>query len=210
MSRLPYAAGLGFTLALCAGAALAADAAPAKPPALVYGVKDPKLATAGTYKLDESHAAVVARVSHIGYSVSVFRFGKVAGSLRWDPAAPTNSSLVATVDTASIDTPVAGFAAELAGDKYLNSKAFPKATFTSTAVRQTDAAHGEVDGTLTLMGKTKPVTFAVELEGAGPGFGSPRLGLQARTSIMAADFGLPALFTAPIELVIDAEFVRQP
>ncbi|HEY3697551.1 YceI family protein [Phenylobacterium sp.] len=206
-----HAAVLGLALAALAGAAPAATTAPAKPPTIVFGLKDPKLAPAGTYKLDDAHAAVIARVSHIGYSVSVFRFDKVAGALKWDPAAPAASSVTATVDTASISSPVPGFAAQLAGAQYLNAKAFPQATFTSTAFRQTDATHGEVDGTLALMGKSKPVTFAVELVGAGPGFGAPRLGMEAKTSIVGADYGLPPqFFAAPIELVIDAEFVRQP
>jgi polyisoprenoid-binding protein YceI len=181
---------------------------PGMPPGVSCGEKDASLAPAGTYALDPGHASVIARVSHIGYSYSTFRFGQVSGQLTWNPQAPAESKLVAKVDTASVATPVQGFAAELAGDKYLKSKAFPQATFTSTAFRPTDATHGQVDGQMTLLGQTHPVTFEVELVGAGAGFGKPRIGVQARTTLKTAEFGLPAGLGSSIDLVIDAEFEK--
>ena len=61
------------------------------------------------------------------------------------------------------------------------------------------------------MGKTRPVSFDVELVGAGKGFsGQPRMGVHARTSIKPVDFGLTPLFGDAIEIVIDAEFQRNP
>ena len=104
-----------------------------------------------------------------------------------------------------------GFGDQLAGDEFLKSKAFPEATFVSTAFRQTSARSGKVDGQLSLMGKTRPVTFDVELVGAGKGFaGQPRIGMTARTRINPVDFGLPPLLGDAIEIVVDAEFQRNP
>jgi polyisoprenoid-binding protein YceI len=186
------------------------QAEPAPPPKIVFGAADPMLAPAGNYALDASHTAVVARISHVGYSFSVFRFGKTAGSLTWDPKAPASSKLSATVETASIETPVPGFAEELSGAKYLNSAAYPQATFSATAFHSTDATHGKVDGTFTLMGKTKPVTFDVTLVGAGSGFfNHPRIGIHAETTINPQDYGFPAMFGNAVALVIDSEFVKQ-
>ena len=191
------------------GSIAVAQAEPAPPPKIVFGAADPTLAPAGSYALDPAHTAVVARISHIGYSFSVFRFGTTAGTLTWDPKAPASSKLSAAVETASIETPVPGFATELAGSKYLNSAAFPQATFAATAFHPTDATHGKVDGTFTLMGKTKPVTFDVALVGAGPGFfNHPRMGIHAETTINPQDYGFPALFGSAIALVIDSEFVK--
>ena len=139
----------------------------------------------------------------------MFRFDKFEGTLTWDPAHPDASHLSVSVDTASIDTPVPDFAKELAGAAYLNSGAFPKATFVSTAFHQTDPSHGRVEGTFTLMGKSEPLTFDVELMGAGKGFmGHPRIGVEARGDIKAADFGLPSVLGGTIHLVIDSEFAR--
>jgi polyisoprenoid-binding protein YceI len=200
---------LGLALSV-SGAALAQAACPTGlPPGVTCGVPSTADVTSGTYAVDPGHAAVIARVSHIGYSISVFRFDKVAGSLTWDQADPAKSKLTATVETASIATNVAGFATELAGDSYLKSKAFPQATFTSTAFRPTDATHGKVDGQLSLMGKTQPVTFDVTLVGGGKGFGHPRMGVEAKTKIMPADFGMSPFFLDPIELVLDVELEKK-
>jgi polyisoprenoid-binding protein YceI len=202
------AAVLGF--ATLQGAAFAQSAPAAAPPKIVFGVADPTLAPAGNYALDPSHTSLVARVSHIGYSFSTFRFGKTAGTLSWDPKSPASSKLSATVETSSIMTPVPGFPAELSGPKFLNAGAFPQATFASTAFHQSDATHGKVDGTFTLMGKTVPVTFDVTLIGAGPGFmAHPRMGIHAETTINPQDYGLPALLGNTIALVIDSEFIKQ-
>jgi polyisoprenoid-binding protein YceI len=180
----------------------------ALPPGVACGAPDPAGAPAGTYAIDPNHAAIVARVSHIGYSYSVFRFGKVTASLIWDPASPEQSKLTAAVDTASIGTPVPGFPTELAGEKYLNSAKFPQATFVSTAFHKVDATHGKVDGQFTLLGVTKPMTFDVTLVGAGKGFGKPRIGIEAASTLDPQAFGMSPFFVAPIELVVDAEFQK--
>jgi len=207
----PFVAGAAFA-ALSIAAPLPASAeTPQKPMVIPMGQHDYKLATAGTYTLDPNHIGLIARVSHLGFSFSVFRFGKVAATLNWNPADVARSKLSATVQTNSIETNVPGFAEQLAGDEYLKSAKFPTATFASTAFRQTDPQHGKVDGKFTLMGKTVPLTFDVTLVGAGPGFaGSPAMGhvigIHAEGAINPQDFGMSPFFKTPIQLVIDTEF----
>lgn len=179
------------------------------PPGVYMGEADYKQAPAGSYTLDPDHASVIARVSHLRYSWSIFRFDRVVGTLKWDPVNTANSSISAKVETASITSNVKGFAQELSGDKFLKSTAFPEATFVSTAFRQMSTRRGKVDGQFTLMGKTKPVTFDVELVGAGRGFADrARIGVTAKGSINPVDFGLPPLFGDAIEIVIDVEFQK--
>jgi len=179
------------------------------PPGVYMGEADYKQAPAGSYAIDPDHASVIARVSHLRYSWSIFRFDKVSGTMKWDPANPANSSLTAKVETASITSNVKGFAQELSGNNYLKSTAFPEATFVSSAFRAMSTRRGKVDGQLTLMGKTRPVTFDVELIGAGKGFADrPRLGVSARGTINPVDFGLLPLFGDSIEIVIDVEFQK--
>ena len=171
------------------------------------GERDYRAAPPGEYKVDPNHTAVIAKVSHLGYGLSVFRFDSVQGGLNWNPVQPARSSMNVTVETASIATPVPGFAQELAGDGYLKSGAYPTATFVSTSFRQIDANHGQVAGQFTLMGQTRPMVFNVEMMGAGKGFGGhPRIGVEARGTINPQDYGLPPMLSAPIQLVIDAEF----
>lgn len=197
-----------LALPLCLAAAAIADPAPMTIP---HGQKTITAVGSGAYTLDKNHVAVLAHVSHLGFSVSLFRFGAAEAHLDWDAKTPAKSKLSATVDTTSIETNVPGFAEELQGEKYLNAKAFPTATFTSTAFRQKDAAHGEVDGNFTFKGVTKKVTFKVVLVGAGPGFaGGPVMGqvigIHAETSINPQDYSMGPFFTTPIVLTIDTEF----
>jgi polyisoprenoid-binding protein YceI len=201
------AAALGLTLAAVIGvtAAPAADAPPMKMP---HGEQNALLATAGDYTLDSQHVGIIASVSHVGFSRSIFRFNVAEGSLKWDPKAPSKSSLKVTVKPGSIATNVDKFAEELSGEKYLNAGAFPDATFVSTKFTRIDATHGKVAGDFTLMGKTRPVVFDVSLVGAGSFFGQTRLGVHAVTSIKGTDYGLNPMFAAPIELTIDAEFFK--
>ena len=213
MSRALSALVLSF--ALSASLVTAAQAQSAQPnglpPGVYMGEADYKQAPAGAYALDPDHASVIARVSHLRYSWSIFRFDKVSGTLKWDPVNTANSSITAKVETASITSNVKGFAQDLAGNKFLNSAAFPEATFVSTAFRQMSTRRGKVDGQFTLMGKTVPLTFDVALVGAGKGFmGKPRIGIQARATIKPQDYGLPPLMTDPIEIVVDTEFEKAP
>ncbi len=209
------ACGLLLAVALsqlpAAGASAQGTCPPGVPPGVFCGERDIAHATAGTYAIDPDHSAVLVRVSHIGYSYSVFRFDRVSGTLVWNPDAVSRSTLSALVMTESITSNVKDFASLLAGDQFLNAPRFPEVMFVSTAFRQTDASSGKVDGKLTLMGKTAPVTFDVTLVGAGKGFGGqPRLGIHATSWIKPQDFGMPAMFAEPIEIVVDTEFARNP
>lgn len=208
---------LGALFALAALPALAADQPPPTPAPFVipHGTRDYTRTVAGDYTLDKNHVGVIARVSHLGFSISIFRFGDVAAKLSWDPAAPEKSTLTATVKTASIETNVPGFAEELAGPKYLNAAQFPDATFVSTAFHKVDATHGTVTGNFTLKGVTKTVTFDVALVGAGPGFaGGPVMGhvigIHAEGAINPQDYNMGPFFKEPIQLVIDTEFDHKP
>jgi polyisoprenoid-binding protein YceI len=146
--------------------------------------------------------------------MSTFRFGKVTATLQWDPAHIERSKLSATVDPGSIATPVPGFAQQLTGADYLNTAKYPTATFVSTEFRPADNQHGQVDGKLTIMGKTVNATFDVSLIGAGPGFAASPvmghvIGIRAVTHVDPRAIGLPAVFSDPIEIAIDTEFTKK-
>jgi polyisoprenoid-binding protein YceI len=203
--------GLAIAVALIAGGRAATEPTPSQIP---RGTQDVTKAVAGEYTLDPQHVGVIARVSHLGFSMSVFRFGTVSSKLSWDPAKIASSHLTATVDTGSLETNVAGFATDLTGPKYLKSTQFPHATFVSTAFRQTDGTHGKVEGKFTLMGHTVPATLDVTLVGAGPGFaGGPTMGhvigIHGVTHIDPQAFGLSPFFVDPIEISVDTEYYHK-
>lgn len=202
-------------LALCAAPLAAQEVQPADIP---QGQRDYHAAAPGAYKLDPHHSAVIVRVPHMGFSYSVFRFDAVSGQLDWNPNDPAQSRLTAEVQAGSISTPVEGFAEALKGADYLNVAANPVARFVSETFTAESDTRGTVSGQLTLMGRTQPAVFAVDLVGAGQGYtgdenGNPvihnLIGVHAVTEIVPQAYGMNAFFTAPIPIVIDAEFARQ-
>jgi polyisoprenoid-binding protein YceI len=191
---------LGGVLALALGAVGGAQQMPTPQ-------HDYKAAPAGEYTIDPKHTGVIARVPHLGFSYSIFRFQTVGGTLAWNPANPAADKLTVTVDPKSIVTgPVEGFSDELSGEKFLNAVKFPQITFVSTAFHPTSATHGTVEGDMTLMGVTKHVIFDATLIGDGKGFRGPVIGVSAQTKLNPKDYPLPPYFNAPIELYIDSEF----
>lgn len=202
-------------LSLSAGAALAqAPARPAGPPpgpaAAPVVTKDPASAIAGTYKLDANHASVIARIGHGGgFSYSTVRFGVKEGSLEWNPANIAASKVSVVVDTTPRYDPIK-YGQDPAGPNFLNVAAFPTATFVSTSIEVTGATTGKINGNLTLLGVTKPVTIDASLVGAGKtGRGTPAIGFTGLMNIKRSDFGstfAAAAVSDAINIVLDAEF----
>lgn len=182
----------------------------AAPSAFAQTPPDANAAPAGAYTLDINHTAVVARVPHQNFSFEIFRFTPTAGTLTWNPASVSANQVNVTVSTASIQTPVEGFSQELQGSRYLNAQRYPEATFVSTAFRLVDPTHAQVDGNFTLKGVTKPITFNVELIGAGRGQGGANvIGFHATATINNADYDFPGFIRGQTQIVIDAEFQKR-
>lgn len=115
-------------------------------------------AHAATYSIDPTHTFVTWEVNHFGTSTSRGRFDKKEGSVTFDRTARTGKVDI-TIDTASISTGVAPFNAHLKSKDFLNTAAHPKARFVGERLVFNGDKVSEVVGTLTLLGKTQPVTL---------------------------------------------------
>ena len=144
-----------------APAAPAPEAAPAAAPPSIEGLP------AGDYKIDPAHASLVFTVNHLGFSHYTGQFTRFTADLKLDHANPGAAQLIATVDPASlsIPSPPDGFVAELTGEQWINTKAFPQMTFKSSSVATTGPNTADVTGDFTLRGVTKPVTLAMTFNG---------------------------------------------
>lgn len=86
------------------------------------------------------------------------KFKKFVAQLDFDPAKPEAAQAKFDIDLASIDTGSSDGDEEVAGKDWFNAKAFPTAKFVSTGVKALGANRFEVQGKLTIKGKTLPVT----------------------------------------------------
>lgn len=204
-----------YAYAVLAATLLAAPAALAAPG--VSSVKPADL-PAGRYVLDKTHASVVGKIKHMGFSNYQFRFAKVDAEFTYDPKAPQDAKIKVTVDPASIDTGFDEFGLkfnkELAGDGWLEANKFPTATFVSTKIEPGAGQTGKVYGDFTLHGVTKPIVLDVTFNGVGSGFapGSVKTGFSASTTIKRSDFGVSKyvpLVGDDVALAIEVEFDKK-
>ena len=202
--------GFCVPVVLVAGVLQAQGPAQLPPGAMAPASKDPAAAPPGDYHIDLEHAAVVARVSHRGISYSVLRFGVRNGTLRWNPAKPSDIALDVTVDAKPYYAPIV-YKIPPEGPMSLNVAEFPDAKFVSTAVHVTGNAKAEIEGRLTLMGVTKPVTIEAALVGVGRSMeGAPTVGFTGTMNIDTADFTdkLMARMVGRLTVILDAEFIK--
>ena len=171
----------------------------------------PMTALAASYTIDETHAHAAFRVSHLGFSHTLGQFKEITGTLEFDEADPTASSVSVTINTASVDSANQARDEHLRKADFFNVEAFPTMTFTSTAVEVTGEKTGKLTGDLTLLGITKPVTLDVTFNQEGPHPFDPSkivAGFSASGEINRTDFGMA--YAAPaigetVELMIEVE-----
>ncbi|MBI1179615.1 MAG: polyisoprenoid-binding protein [Alphaproteobacteria bacterium] len=179
---------------------------------------------AGDYALDKSHATLVFRLSHLGFSLYTAEFRDFDASLTFDPADPAAAAVEATVDAASLDLPhpPEGFADTIKGPEWLDTAQYPEITFRSTAVEPTGGNDARITGDLTLHGVTRPVTLDATFNGGWAGHPMDphaRIGFSATGTFSRSDFGVSYGVPAPgssmgvgdtVEVTIQAEFTGPP
>ena len=115
-------------------------------------------AQSATYAIDPTHSTVIFEASHFGTSTNRGRFDKKEGSITLDKAAKTGRVEI-TIDTSSISTGVGPFDGHLKSKDFFNSAEFPTAKFVGDKFVFDGDKVASVSGTLTLVGKTQPVTL---------------------------------------------------
>lgn len=171
MNRVTLAAAAAVTLA--AGTTALAPAIFAQGTPQVPGAKDPKRVTAGTYALDANHTLVGWDVSHFGFNDYFGVFGNIKGTMTLDPAKPEAGKVEVMVPIAEVSVASAALKDHLLRPgKDGSAPDFfgpvpGMATFISTKVTKTGPMTADITGTLTMNGKSGPVTLKTELSGAG-------------------------------------------
>ncbi|ATQ44243.1 YceI family protein [Caulobacter mirabilis] len=197
----PVAAALALVLISTPMAALAAPST------------NPADMPAGTYVLDGTHASLLAKVRHLGFSNYTVRFTVKDATYSWDPKSPQTAQVTALIDAKSFDTGYPGHDPKLANE-FIAADKFPEIKFVSTSIQQSQGGKGKMTGDLTLRGVTKPVTLDVTYNGYGEVMGSKRSGFSAATTIKRSDFGSdflnkPGMIGDDIDIVLELEFTKK-
>jgi polyisoprenoid-binding protein YceI len=153
----------------------------------VLSAKDTRLPV-GAWVVDRAHSAVAFSVKFMAVSTFRSRFDDFNASLtvEEDGSARLDGSARAT----SIAVGDPEFAAHLAAPVFFDSEQFPELSFESTLVRRAGSLV-ELDGLLTIKGRTLPVTAAgTVVDTHEDPFGSMRMCLELETRIDRRQFGL--------------------
>jgi polyisoprenoid-binding protein YceI len=167
-----------------------------------------------TYALDPMHTFATFEITHFGTSTNRGRFNKTEGTVQLDKAAKAGK-LDVTVHTDSLDTGAAAFTKHISSEEILNVAAYPTAHFVGDRFTFSGDKVTDIAGTLTLMGKTNPVTLhatnfncymnpLVKREVCGGDFEATIVRSQ-----YGVNYGLNYGFPDNTRLVIQVEAVKQ-
>jgi polyisoprenoid-binding protein YceI len=171
-------------------------------------------AHAATYAIDPTHTFASFEVGHFGTSTNRGRFDKKEGTVQFDRAAKTGSVEI-TIDTTSINTGVAPFNGHLQSKDFFNVAAFPTAKFVGERFVFSGDKVSEVVGTLTMLGKTVPVTLKASNFNCydNPMFKREVCGgdfeATLKRSLWGMNWGLEMGFPDNVRLLVQVEAIKQ-
>ena len=141
-------------------------------------------------RVDPVHSSIVFGIKHMGVSDFYGNFKQVSGTVNFDAADPSKSSVELTVPVESVDTRNEKRDQHLKSPDFFNAAQFPTITFKSTKVVANGSSY-TVTGDLTIHGVSKPVTVEFKKGGETKGQkGETRTGGETHFTIKRSDFDM--------------------
>ena len=171
-------------------------------------------AQSSSWTIDPNHSQVNFAIKHIQVSTVRGSISGVTGTVVWDEKNLSNSSVQATINTATVTTNNEKRDGHLKSPDFFNVEKFPTMTFKSTAVTGTPGKL-QVVGDLTLAGVSKSVTL--DVDGPTPPQksmgGKLASGFSATGKLKRSDFNFGQKFTEPslgdeVQFTIDIEALK--
>lgn len=147
-------------------------------------------------------------------------FGKMTGTVTYDPADPAKTTVEAAIDAASLNTRSEGRDKDLRSPNFFDVEKYPTLTFKSRRVEAAGAGKLRLIGDLTMHGTTREVTL--DVEGPSPAVkdqrGNLHMGAAATTKLNRRDFGMTwnraldgggVVVGDEVAVTIDIELVRR-
>ena len=150
-----------------------------------------------SYTVDPAHTYAHFSVNHMGFSTMHGRFDKTSGKATLDMAAKTGSVDI-SIESASVSTGFAKRDDHLKSPDFFNAAEYPAITFKSSSIKFKGNAPASIEGELTMLGVTKPVTLTVsEFKcGENPMSKKYECGAGASAKIKRSDFGMTKFLPA--------------
>ena len=173
-----------------------------------------------TWKIDPAHTAAQFAVKHMMISTVRGEFKGVTGTIVWDDADVTKSTVEVTIDAKTVNTGEDKRDQDLRSANFFDVEKFPTLIFKSKKVEAAGAGKLKVTGDLTMHGVTKEVVLDVD----GPStavkdpWGNTRSAVSATTKLNRQDYGVKwnanldgggVVVSDSVTITIDLEMVKQ-
>jgi polyisoprenoid-binding protein YceI len=168
-------------------------------------------AAAEEYTIDPAHTFATFEIRHLGISTQRGRFNNTTGKVALDGEAGKGTVDI-VIDARSIDTGNEAMEKLLRGKDFFNVEQFPQIVYKAQRVVFANGQPERIEGELTLLGVTKPLTLTVTSYTCTrkPFLVQLRCGMDANTEFKRSDFGMVSYlsFTSDeVKLAIQAEAV---
>ncbi|MDH3600617.1 MAG: YceI family protein [Candidatus Tectomicrobia bacterium] len=180
----------------------------------------PSQAEVTTWAIDPIHTTAAFKVRHMMVTWVRGEFGRVEGTVQYDPQRIEATHVDVAIDVSTLDTRDRTRDTDLRGPAFLDVARFPTITFQSKRVQNVQLGSFELVGDLTIHGVRKETVLQVE--GSSPEVryqGNVRRGTSASTTINRQDFGLTwnrfletggVLVGDEVHITIEVELVQRP
>ncbi|HAK88061.1 MAG: hypothetical protein A2077_00440 [Nitrospirae bacterium GWC2_46_6] len=144
------------------------------------------------WNIDPDHSVAAFSVRHLMVTNVRGQFGKLTGTINFDPSDIAASSVELTIDVSSITTGIQKRDDHLRSPDFLDAEKFPSIVFKSVKAESMGGNKGRVTGGLSVHGITKQVSLDVEFSGPvkAPFGGEICMGFSTETVINREDFGI--------------------
>ncbi len=178
-------------------------------------------ARADEWIVDKQHTEIRFSWDNLGLARRSGRFLDIDGRLTFNPTEPESGAVEVSIATSSLTTGTREWDDAMKSPDFFSARAHPRITFRSTGITKLSEKTGEINGELTVLGVTRPVTLAAtwNFTGEHPLSASNSTfqgrwvsGFTASAKVMRSEFGLKRgipLLSDEIRIDIDAVFLRK-
>lgn len=149
--------------------------------------------------IDPDHSGATFSIRHMMIAHVRGQFGKISGTIHFDPLDIKKSTVELSIDATSVNTGIQKRDDHLKSADFFEVDKYPTITFKSSLVDSVDGNTAKVIGDLTMHGITRQTTVSVEYSGPvkDPFGDGTSIGFTASATINREDFGI--MWNYPME-----------